>query len=703
MADIKFGEVYVCHNSYVECPEGEYIQPVEATYNKTVTMQGQVALTDADNIIGKNIIDFAKCKKFGKCKLKEVTSIYWEKAKSDVKINGAGILTGESYFKCPFERSTNIIFADNKQAPGPEISKQEETSLWKDPGAEMQGALDNIVGLKDVPGQLWNNKGELGSALGKQALKEMDAGLVLGNPTFGLDSFITGNKKGQEMTKKVWGQIILGEFSDDASIQGTVGEVIVGCIPVVGQIADIRDITANVIKGDVEGTILATIGLIPVVGDIVKRSKKGTKAATEGMQALKKLGKAGELAAKYGDEAVELFGKVQKAVRNSIPQGFGRTLNAAIEAAQSLKKRFVSLTNALDRKINMAICNLLDAGCFVEGTLVSTEYGLRRIENVKIGERVYTYDLVNREVVLKEVVETFHERVSKIIKIEMKNNVIIETTVEHPFYVKNAGWVEAGKLKEGDILFSKELGDIEVSSVQEDIYLDRDVYNLELEGNHNFFVSDLGLLVHNDTPCAEVLKKLDDEIAKLVKEGASEDVIKKLKKERSKIANKLDTLNEISEHFDLDEAWKYERKIDNSKYFSHDKGDFGEEVAGMIGKNNNLGKDISEQFQNGRNGMDKAFLSEGPPPKITFIESKASDSGSFSYSKHQELGGEAYLERMVTKGDDRYTGIAKNLEYYEKNYPGLEYEFIRVETDIKITDIGFGVDEVKVKTWDKSK
>ena len=434
MSDIKFGEVYVCHNSYIECPEGKYIQPVEATYNKTVTMQGQVALTDADNIIGKNITDFVKCKKFGKCKLKEVTSIHWEKAKADVRINGARILTGESYFICPFERSTNIIFADNKQAPGPEIPK-EETSLWKDPGAEMQGALDNIVGLKDVPGQLWDNKGELSSALGNQALKELKSPVL--TPTLGLEHFVTGNKEGQEMTKKVWGQVILGEFSDDVTIQGTTGEIIVGCIPIVGQVADARDLVANIIKGDVEGITLSAIGFIPIVGDIVKRSKKGAKAATEGLQALKKLGKAGDIIAKYGDDALELFGKVQKAVKNSIPQGFGRVLNAATEAAQSLKKRFVSLTNALDRKINMAICNLLEAGCFVGETLVSTEYGLKKIENIKIGEKVYTYDLVNREVILKEVTETFNERVSKIIKIEIENNVIIETTVEHPFYVKD--------------------------------------------------------------------------------------------------------------------------------------------------------------------------------------------------------------------------------------------------------------------------
>ncbi|MDR4167590.1 hypothetical protein FO494_24945 [Bacillus paranthracis] len=33
--------------------------------------------------------------------------------------------------------------------------------------------------------------------------------------------------------------------------------------------------------------------------------------------------------------------------------------------------------------------------------------------------------------------------------------------------------------------------------------------------------------------------------------------------------------------------------------------------------------------------------------------------------------------------------------------PDLQFDFIRVETDIKITDTGFGVDELKVKDWNK--
>ncbi|WP_232305874.1 hypothetical protein [Bacillus cereus] len=153
------------------------------------------------------------------------------------------------------------------------------------------------------------------------------------------------------------------------------------------------------------------------------------------------------------------------------------------------------------------------------------------------------------------------------------------------------------------------------------------------------------------------------------------------------MANKLDTKDVISDHYDLKVAKEYERKIDNSKYFSQDKGD--------------LGKDVSDLFQVGRNGIDAAFLSKGPPPKLTIIESKASDSASFSYSNKQKKGGDKYFQGMVNSKEPRYDSFKDNLEELMEENPGLKFDFIRVETDIKITDIGFGVDELKVKDWNK--
>ncbi|HFK1401687.1 hypothetical protein NGE73_15525 [Bacillus cereus] len=180
------------------------------------------------------------------------------------------------------------------------------------------------------------------------------------------------------------------------------------------------------------------------------------------------------------------------------------------------------------------------------------------------------------------------------------------------------------------------------------------------------------------------IKELDKEINRLKIEGNDKEV-KRLTREKNKLANKLDTKDVISDHYDLKVAKEYERKIDNSKYFSQDKGD--------------LGKDVSDLFQVGRNGIDAAFLSKGPPPKLTIIESKASDSASFSYSDKQKKGGDTYFQDMVNSDDPRYANFRDNLENLMEERPDLQFDFIRVETDIKITDIGFGVDELQVKEW----
>ncbi|MDC0762153.1 hypothetical protein POF51_15715 [Brevibacillus sp. AG] len=56
---------------------------------------------------------------------------------------------------------------------------------------------------------------------------------------------------------------------------------------------------------------------------------------------------------------------------------------------------------------------------------------------------------------------------------------------------------------------------------------------------------------------------------------------------------------------------------------------------------------------------------------------------------------------MLNSSDARYADFARKLKKLKKENPGLQYDFIRVETDIKITKTGFGVDELKVKDWSK--
>ncbi|WP_426479163.1 polymorphic toxin-type HINT domain-containing protein [Chryseobacterium sp. CBSDS_008] len=75
------------------------------------------------------------------------------------------------------------------------------------------------------------------------------------------------------------------------------------------------------------------------------------------------------------------------------------------------------------------------------------------------------------------------------------NGTEIICTPEHPFYV-SGGWIEAKELTKGMYLTTL---DGKTSLLESIIFLDEkvEVYNFEVEDNHNYYVSEKSILVHN--------------------------------------------------------------------------------------------------------------------------------------------------------------------------------------------------------------
>ncbi|MFB8798290.1 MAG: polymorphic toxin-type HINT domain-containing protein [Microcoleus sp.] len=73
---------------------------------------------------------------------------------------------------------------------------------------------------------------------------------------------------------------------------------------------------------------------------------------------------------------------------------------------------------------------------------------------------------------------------------------MISTTGEHPFWVPNLGWVKAKDLVVGSLLQTDKETFVDVDKIER-----REgnfkVYNFEVEGFPTYFVSELGILVHN--------------------------------------------------------------------------------------------------------------------------------------------------------------------------------------------------------------
>nr|WP_317358934.1 hypothetical protein [uncultured Tyzzerella sp.] len=74
--------------------------------------------------------------------------------------------------------------------------------------------------------------------------------------------------------------MIKGSYAgDETTLLGTLREILVGCVPGVGQVADIREIVYDIQNwewkwSDAGDSVLDAIGFIPLIGDGIKAVKK---------------------------------------------------------------------------------------------------------------------------------------------------------------------------------------------------------------------------------------------------------------------------------------------------------------------------------------------------------------------------------------------------------------------------------------------
>jgi len=130
-------------------------------------------------------------------------------------------------------------------------------------------------------------------------------------------------------------------------------------------------------------------------------------------------------------------------------------------------------------------------GCFEAGTRVWALRGRVPIEQIEQGDFVYAQDESTGELSLREVVRTFVRRAAPIVAVTVTTAAgaqqTLDTTEEHPFHTDARGWVEAQGLCPGEHVTLAEGEPGTVLAVQ---FTPRraDVYNIEVEGLHNYFV-----------------------------------------------------------------------------------------------------------------------------------------------------------------------------------------------------------------------
>ena len=212
-------------------------------------------------------------------------------------------------------------------------------------------------------------------------------------------------------------------------------------------------------------------------------------------------------------------------------RNIAKPMKETVESMQTFGKRIVSAVDLKKLKASEIICNITKKGCFVAGTLVKTKDGYKRIEEIGANDFVYSWNEKENKMEYKRVLNTSITTAEITRLIELKDGTTVEATLNHPFLEIEKGFLEAKDLEIGSRIFTIE-GEMEITSIKEEEYFSKKVYNLYVEDNHNYFISELGLLVHNEEiTCLEQAKKVIEQLRKALLDPNAEEKVKSLRKD----------------------------------------------------------------------------------------------------------------------------------------------------------------------------
>lgn len=163
--------------------------------------------------------------------------------------------------------------------------------------------------------------------------------------------------------------------------------------------------------------------------------------------------------------------------------------------------------------------------CFAPDTPVQTPDGLRRIDEIKVGDLVKAFDFDSGEWVDRHVEETHHNFYEgPLVSIRLGSETV-RCTVHHPFWVVSGSnlstrptprglkkyenenesltgrWVDSHDIRPGDVIYTKDFQEIEVENVSQELTSNFQTCNLTVSVDPNFSVGTLSLLVHNTSVC----------------------------------------------------------------------------------------------------------------------------------------------------------------------------------------------------------
>lgn len=147
-----------------------------------------------------------------------------------------------------------------------------------------------------------------------------------------------------------------------------------------------------------------------------------------------------------------------------------------------------------------AAANNSIVACFKKGVKVLTNNGYIDIDNIKVNDLVMSYNFDTNSNEYSKVIKTFeHKDINDDLYTITCDLIVIEATSMHPICVSlnnTLGFINAKDLKIGNRVVDYEGNIHEITSITCENVTDT-FYNIEVENNHNYYVTENNILVHN--------------------------------------------------------------------------------------------------------------------------------------------------------------------------------------------------------------
>ncbi|WP_430858263.1 polymorphic toxin-type HINT domain-containing protein [Clostridium paraputrificum] len=276
-------------------------------------------------------------------------------------------------------------------------------------------------------------------------------------------------------------------------------------------------------------------------------------------------------------------------------------------------------------------------GCFTADTLVVTENGYKEISSIVDGELVLARDEMTEDIGYKKA-KLIQKLAEELVLIKVANENI-QATKDHLF-MSDKGWIRAGELKEGDKLLTREEIYRTIENVEKTGYNKGKVYNLEVEDYHTFYISKLGILVHNDYSIKE-LKDIYKKFNSSIKDVG-------LKAEFKTMLDKLESLQDgkIKDNLIKDFHGKFEGLTD-----ADDAG-----IRKIIGDvNENITERVSEADFTGKLRGENITLKDVKTKEISYVKRDTAELNKLR-NYFNTTGRKNFLE-----------DLSKNVEYLKES------------------------------------